>query len=126
MKSTVDELKMEMKKLRANNDNMMNGSGNSYIDNLSNNNNNSEKNYDQCRKKFRYNLRKIAKFFRFEYNFTVDNILFPLIWQRDPLKTNPDYWKIKDDNDFRCIRILKSVVNFVLDTKRFKDEKYGF
>ena len=75
--------------------------------------------------KFRKELRKIAIFFKQEKNFNVINILFPHVWQANPKKTNPDYHEIKEKNRKREIDILKCVVRFVQNTKRFKKEKYG-
>ena len=54
------------------------------------------------------------------------NILFPQIWQREPKKTNPHYRDIKEKNIEREIQILKCVVRYVQNTKRFKKEKFGF
>ena len=81
--------------------------------------------YNLVRDKFRKDLRKIAIFFKEEKNFDVINILFPNIWQANPKKTNPDYHEIKEKNRKREIDILKCVVRFVRNTKRFKKEKYG-
>ena len=69
---------------------------------------------------------KQARFFKQEKNFNVMNILFPNIWQQDPIKTNPKYHEIKTRNNQREVEILKCVVQFVKNTKRFKKEKYGY
>ena len=85
-----------------------------------------ELDYDTIRSKFRKELRKVSIFFKEEKNFNIINILFPHVWQADPKKTNPHYREIKDKNIEREIKILKCVVHFVQNTKRFKKEKYGF
>ena len=82
--------------------------------------------YNIIRAKFRKELRKISIFFKEEKNFNILNILFPQIWQREPKKTNPHYRDIKEKNIDREIQILKCVVRFVQNTKRFKKEKFGF
>ena len=84
-----------------------------------------EMDYDVIRKKFRKNLIKKAKFFQQDINFNIINILFPHIWQQDPINTDPKYHEIKERNEKREIEVLKCVVQFVKDTKRFKKEKYG-
>ena len=85
-----------------------------------------ELDYDIIRNNFRKNLVKQARFFKQECNFNIINILFPNVWQQDPIKTNPKYHEIKKRNDRREVEILKCVVQFVKDTKRFKKEKYGY
>ena len=98
------------------------GNENEYV----NNNNELEMDYNIIRTKFRKALRNISIFFKEEKNFTSINILFPQIWQNEPRKTNPDYKEILKKNNEREVEILKCVVRFVQDTKRFKKEKYGF
>ena len=85
-----------------------------------------EMDYDIIRYDFKQNLKKIAAFFNQEINFNVINLLFPNIWQKEPKKTNPNYFDIKRKNEKRVIEILKLVVKFVKDTKRFKKEKFGY
>ena len=97
------------------------GSKNEYA----NYHNECEIDYDLQRDKLRKELKKHAIFFKESKNFNVINILFPNIWQVDPKKTNPDYHEIKEKNRKREINILKCVVRFVQNTKRFKKEKYG-
>ena len=71
-------------------------------------------------------LRHLAIHFKYENNFTSLNLLFPSIWQQNPRKTNPNFKKIKLKNNKRIIETLKIVVKFVLDTHRFKLEKFGY
>ena len=52
-------------------------------------------------------------------------MLFPHIWQEDPINTDPKYKEIKEKNLEREVEILKCVVQFVKETKRFKKERYG-
>ena len=54
------------------------------------------------------------------------NIFFPHTWQKDTMKTNPNYQDIMERNNKREIDVLKCVVRFVQHTKRFKKEKCGF
>ena len=84
-----------------------------------------ETDYNLQRDKLRKELRKIAIFFKEEKNFNAINILFPNVWQANPKKTNPNYHEIKENNRKREIDVLKCVVRFVQNTKRFKKEKYG-
>ena len=97
------------------------GSQNEYA----NFHNENEMDFDIIRMKFRKELRKISIFFKEEKNFDVLNILFPQIWQDEPRKTNPDYHDIKEKNLDREVKILKCVVRFVQQTRRFKKEPYG-
>ena len=98
------------------------GSDNEYV----NYNNEFEMDYNIIRSKFRKALKNKSIFFKEEKNFTTINILFPQIWQDEPKKTNPKYKEIKVKNIKREVEILKCVVRFVQDTKRFKKEKYGY
>ena len=52
------------------------------------------------------------------------NLLFPHIWQQDPKKTNPHYHQIMERNKIREIEVLRCVVRFVKNSKRFNKEKY--
>ena len=88
--------------------------------------NDFEMDYDIIRAKFRKTLKTISIFFKEEKNFNITNILFPQCWQNQPKKTNPEYHDIKEKNLAREVKILKCVVRFVQDTKRFKKEKFGF
>ena len=54
--------------------------------------------YDEIRHKFRKNLIKQAIFFQQERNFNIINILFPHIWQQDPINTDPNYKEIIKKN----------------------------
>ena len=49
--------------------------------------NDFEMDYDIIWNKFRRNLIKCAIFFQQEKNFNVLNLLFPHIWQQDPINT---------------------------------------
>ena len=89
-------------------------------------NNELEMDYNIVRSKLRKELRNVSIFFKEEKNFTSLNILFPQIWQKNPNKTNPEYKEIKKKNMEREVEILKCVVRFVQNTKRFKKEKYGY
>ena len=97
------------------------GSKNEYV----NYHNDFEMDYDIIRNKFRNNLIKCAIFFQQEKNFNALNLLFPHIWQQDPINTDPKYKEIKEKNLNRESEILKCVVQFVKETKQFKKEKYG-
>ena len=84
-----------------------------------------EMDYDEIRFKFRKKLIKQAIFFQQEKNFNIITIIFPHIWQQDPDNTNPKYKEIMDKNLDREVGIVKSMVQFVKDSKRFKKENYG-
>ena len=85
-----------------------------------------EMDYDIIRSRFRKSLRKISIFFKEQKNFNIINILFPQVWQNLPKKTNPHYREIKEKNIERQVEVLKCVVQFVQDTRRFKKERFGF
>ena len=48
------------------------------------------------------------------------------MWQDNPKRTNPHYQDIKEKNIEREVNILKCVVRFVQNTKRFKKEKFDY
>ena len=98
------------------------GSKNKFV----NYHNENEVNYNIVRSDFRQQLIKQAKFFEHEINFNIINILFPNVWQQDPINTNPKYHEIKERNQKREVAILKEVVKFVINTKRFKKEKFSY
>ena len=100
--------------------------GNINIDNYNIVDGIKERNYNQCRNVMRKKLRHLAMFFRYENNFNSQNILFPSVWQHNPRKTNPNFKKIKRNNQYRITQTLKIIVKFVLDTQRFKYEKYKY
>ena len=79
-----------------------------------------------ARDKMRKRLKKLAIYFKYNQNFNAKNLLFPHLWQSDPYKEkNEDkdnYLKIKERNLKKRVQILKTVVNFVNDTKRFKND----
>ena len=84
-----------------------------------------EVDYDQIRMEMKKELSKIAIFFKEEKNMNILNLLFPHIWQQDPKKTNPKYQQILERNKIREIEVLRCVVRFVKNSKRFQKEKYG-
>ena len=98
--------------------------------NTNNRNNNKHKdsdmNFNMCRKILRKSARKISCYMKNEANFNVVNLLFPNIWQLDPSKTDPHYKRKIQNNMNRSILILKAVVKYVLETKRFVNEQYGY
>ena len=63
---------------------------------------------------------------KYENNFTIENLLFPNISQQEPIKTNPHYKRIVQQNKYRITSILRAIVHYVIDTKRFKIEKFGY
>ena len=77
------------------------------------------------RKKLRNKLKNIAIFFRNQANFTVENILFPHIWQCKPKYGNKNYTELMEKNLKRRIDILKAIIEFVRETKRFKND-FGY
>ena len=79
--------------------------------------------YDVLRCKLRRDLKKITPFFKCPSNFTVQNILFPHSWQRRIHGTNKKKNWDRDGTYYR-VKILKAVVKFVNNTKRFKND-YG-
>ena len=84
-----------------------------------------DRNFIQCRYQLRKQLRKLFVFFKYDQNFTVENILFPNAWIKQSPKSNPNHYRINKRNFNKSIQILKQVVKFVYATKRFKNEKYG-
>ena len=73
----------------------------------------------------RKKLRKIDIFFKYEENFTAVNILYPHIWQIKPKKKDENYKEILEKNTRKRISILKAVIKFTIDTRRFHtDTKY--
>ena len=76
--------------------------------------------YTIPRCKMRKKLSKIAMFFKYEQNFNVKNILFPHLWMTDPNKDNNNYFRIKRKNLGKRVEILKTVITYVNETKRFK------
>ena len=97
------------------------GSKNEFV----NYHNKCEVNYNQIRMQMRKELTKAAIFFKEEKNINILNLLFPNIWQQDPRKTNPKYHQILKRNKIREIEVLRCVVRFVKNSKRFQKEKYG-
>ena len=74
------------------------------------------------RKKLRKELRKITIFFKYEINFKAKNILFPHSWQTKPRRKDKNYKDIINKNLETRVKILKQVVKFVNETKRFKTD----
>ena len=80
--------------------------------------------YDGFRNILKKELRKISSFFKQPNHFTVQNILFPHVWQQRLNGTRKsDNWK--RDGTYYRVEILKAVVKFVLNTKRFRND-YGY
>ena len=67
-------------------------------------------------------LRKITIFFKYDINFTAKNILFPHTWQLKPHRNDENYKEKLVNNLNKRVRILKTVVKFVDETKRFKND----
>ena len=87
--------------------------------------NKNNRNYSGYRKRLRKELRKIDVFFKYEENFTAVNILFPHIWQIKPKKKEMNYQEMIEKNTRKRISILKAVIKFTMDTRRFyTDIKY--
>ena len=82
----------------------------------------NNRNYNEPRKKLRKNLRRIDIFFRYSKNFNALNILFPHRWQLQPKKSDENFGKLKDQNLKKRTQILKEVVKYVLETRRFKND----
>ena len=77
------------------------------------------------RNNLRNKLIKICRFFKHIYNFTAINVLFPHHWQIEPSERDKDYKsKIKRNKNIR-IEIIKAVVEYVKDSKRFDNTEYG-
>ena len=74
-----------------------------------------------ARQQMRKRLKNITIFFKNEANFTVNNILFPHTWQGLPKKGKDFKEKEKKFLDIR-IDVLKTVIQFVRRTKRFKND----
>ena len=76
--------------------------------------------YQAHRFKFRQKLIKINNFYRPDHHFIALYILFPHHWMQKPSKDDKEY-RIKLNRFTRNrVEILKSVVVFVLATKRFE------
>ena len=88
-------------------------------------NNNENNKINELRHAMINKLRKIDIFYKNEFNINSINLLFPHTWQQDP--TNDDKeWKIKlEVNTSKRVKILKVIANFVLNSKRFKNNEYG-
>ena len=71
--------------------------------------------------KMRKKLKRIAIFFKYEQNFNVNNILFPHTWLKDPNKNEENWYEIRKKNLEKRVEILKTVITFVDETKRFKN-----
>ena len=74
-----------------------------------------------ARKQMRKRLKGIAIFFKHEKNFNSTNILFPHIWQGNP-KRDKDFKKNEEKFLEKRISILKTVINYVDRTRRFKND----
>ena len=71
-------------------------------------------------------LRKHTIFFRNGFNRTIENILFPHYWQLRPDWKDPMRKEKIETNLMIRVKILKSIVKFVIASERFKDEEFGF
>ena len=78
-------------------------------------------NYTKARLQMRKRLRDIAIFYKDEKNFNVRNLLFPHIWQGSP-KRDENFKKMKKKFLEKRVAIIKTVINFVHRTKRFKND----
>ena len=84
-----------------------------------------DRNYNILRNLLKYRLKKQCVFFKQKQNFTVQNLLFPHIWQVNPLKEDKYKIEKKKKNLLRQVYVLKKVIEFVKSTKRFNKEMYG-
>ena len=74
------------------------------------------------RNQLKKRLKKQSIFFKNPRNFTSINLLFPHLWQLQPNQDNPNYKEILNQNIQRRVEILRLVVRFVRDTKRFNNQ----
>ena len=74
-----------------------------------------------ARQQMRKRLKKLAIFFKNNENFKAENLLFPQIWQGRP-ENNNDFKKNMDKYLKKRVEILKTVINFVNSTRRFKND----
>jgi hypothetical protein len=75
--------------------------------------------YETLRNEMRSDLCKIDSLFNNEEFFTIDNILFPHLWINSPTKEDENYKLIWKNNKWKRIKILRTVVKFVINSKRF-------
>jgi hypothetical protein len=78
--------------------------------------------YETLRNEMRTELCKIDPLFNNEEFFTIDNILFPHIWINQPTKEEANYKLIWKNNKWKRLKILRTVVKFVIKSKRFDTE----
>ena len=79
-------------------------------------------NYNIVRNRLRRNLRKLDPFFRQPINFTIQNILFPHMWQIQPSYDDKDRKKKLQKNLEKRANILKVVARFVIESHKFDSE----
>ena len=78
------------------------------------------------RNKLWSDLKRLHIFYKNPANRNVTNLVFPHEWMFDPKRDDPRYWyKCKRNLNLR-VKILKRISKFVLDSKRFENEKYKF
>ena len=81
--------------------------------------------FNVVRNKLKNKLRKIDIFFKNPRNFNTINILFPHTWQRRIVSYQRDNYMKTEWRKIRLkkrVAILKAVVEFVRETKRFKTD----
>ena len=80
---------------------------------------------DKYRNKLYNGLRKTNVFFKNRYNITTLNMLFPHRWLPDPKKDDKKYYEKLQKNVSIRVNILKLIVQFVKNTKRFSNDDMG-
>ena len=78
-----------------------------------------------ARQKMRKRLKKLAIYFKYDKNFNAENLLFPHLWQGNPIKEKnkgENYLKLKEKYLKKRVLILKTVINFVNSTRRFNND----
>ena len=81
---------------------------------------------NKLRHDLRRDLRKMHVHFRNDYNWNPDSMLFPHYWAPMPAHNDPKYYYKYQGNIRLRVNIIKRVVRFVIATKRFEKEKYGY
>ena len=117
----LDESKKLNELNKSNELNELNEANNLNIVNNDKDNDKDKVDYTIARKQMRKRLKSIAIFLKQEKNFNSTNILVPHIWQGNP-KRDKDYKKNEKKFLKRRIAILKTVINFVDRTRRFKND----
>ena len=78
--------------------------------------------FERQRKKLFKNLRQISIKFKNKANISINDILFPHMWQIQPNTKDPWYKEKLYNNTLIRIKILRELVQFTKETKRFKGE----